>query len=418
MAVDGAAPRALLNRYELREQVGSGGMGEVWLGWDRRLQRDVAVKRLLPQLSAEPSYRQRFEVEARAAAILDHPNVVDLYDIDEDDGTLFLVMERLPGPSLDHTIAAGPLSEAEVRQVATDMLTGLGAAHAAHLLHRDIKPGNLIRSAGGRWKIGDFGVAKDLASAAQLTLVGVAVGTPAYLAPDQLEGQPATPGSDLWAAGVVLREALTGHRPFPGDDPIAVAHAVRHTRLAPLAQVRPDLDPHLAAAIDRALSADPAHRFTSAAEMQAVLDGRSATAPVPAAIPAAAPLATAPPRPRSRLVPLLWAITGVGAAILAVLLVALLVGAVMVGEDDLQDDPPTAPTTATTSESPATDPSSDAEAPDPSDPPPASTTDPVDGDGPFEDPFEEPSQGGPLDEPPAEGTSPAEPIPQDGPGGP
>ncbi len=419
MALDGAAPRALLDRYELREQVGSGGMGEVWLGWDRRLPRDVAVKRLLPQLSAEPSFRQRFEVEARAAAILDHPNVVDLYDIDEDDGTLFIVMERLPGPSLDHRIAAGPLSEAEVRQVATDMLAGLEAAHVAHLLHRDIKPGNLIRSAGGRWKIGDFGVAKDLASAAQLTLVGVAVGTPAYLAPEQLEGQPATPGSDLWAAGVVLREALTGHRPFPGEDPIAVAHAVRHTRLAPLTQVRPDIDPHLAAAIDRALSADPAHRFTSAAEMQAALDGRDTVVVppvVPPVVPAGAPLPPEPPRARSPLVPVLWAVTGVGATILAVLLVALLSGGGMAGEEALQDDPPTTPTTVADAETPATEPPSEVDPSGPADAPPTSTTDSTDGGGPFEDPFgDEPKdEGGPL----GGGSDPAQPIPQDEPGGP
>lgn len=360
MADVGSAPRALLDRYELREQVGSGGMGEVWLGWDRRLQRDVAVKLLLPQLSDEPSFRQRFGVEARAAAALDHPNVVAVYDIDEDHGSLFLVMERLPGPSLDRRLVDGPLPPDEVRRLAVDMLSGLHAAHEAHLVHRDIKPGNLIRSAGGRWKIGDFGVAKDLASAAQLTLVGVAVGTPAYLAPEQLEGRPATAATDLWAAAVVLREALTGQRPFDGADPISVAHAVRHTRLPPLSQLLPGVDPDLTGAVDRALAFDPAVRFATAGQMLAAVEGRTpAPAPAPVgAVPAGTPLPGAeagpvaaapapggpPPagRARSRWVPVLWGITAAGAAILGALLVALLIGAVMVGggDDDRQGPPP------------------------------------------------------------------------------
>lgn len=290
VAAPGTEPRALLDRYELREQVGLGGMGEVWLGWDRRLRREVAVKLLLPQLSDEPSFRQRFEVEARAAAALEHPNVVNVFDIDEDDGALFIVMERLPGPSLDRRLAEGPMAEEEVRRVAVDLLSGLAAAHAQNLVHRDIKPGNLIRSAGGRWKVGDFGVAKDLASTAALTLVGVAVGTPAYLAPEQLDGRTATAATDLWAAAVVLREALTGMRPFPGNDPIAVAHAIQHVPVPPLAAVRPDLDPALAAAIDRALSLDPRERFATALDMLAAVEGRA-----PAVVPAPSPVA--PPAP-------------------------------------------------------------------------------------------------------------------------
>lgn len=370
MAADGSPPRALLGRYELRQQVGSGGMGEVWLGWDRRLQRDVAVKRLLPQISDEPTFRQRFEVEARTAATLDHPNVVSLYDIDEDEGSLFIVMERLPGPSLDRRIAAGPLAEEEVLRVASDMLLGLEAAHAAHLIHRDIKPGNLIRSAGGRWKIGDFGVAKDLASTAQLTLVGVAVGTPAYLAPEQLEGRPASVATDIWAAAVVLREAITGHRPFVGDDPIAVAHAVRHTRLVPLAHLRPDIDAHLTGAIDRTLLSDASHRFASAAEMRDVIEGRApvvaAAMPSSVAIGAHAgaaggdpsstrtpgetgPVAPADGRPvapeasnHPRLTRLLWLVIAIGAALLLLLLVVVLAEVLMSEEDE---PAPPAPTT-------------------------------------------------------------------------
>ncbi len=348
------APRVLLDRYELRDQVGVGGMGEVWLGWDRRLQRDVAVKLLLPQLSDEPAFRQRFEVEARAAAALEHPNVVRVFDIDDDRGSLFIVMERLPGPSLDRRIyEEGTLAEDEVLRIAADMLAGLSAAHEENLVHRDIKPGNLIKAAGGRWKVGDFGVAKDLASTAHLTLVGVAVGTPAYLAPEQLDGRPATPATDLWAAGVVLREALTGRRPFEGNDPIEVAHAVQSTIVPPLLSVRPDVSPELAAAIDRSLSFDPRQRFATAQDMLDAIQGKAPAAiPLPpveavpapppsvsgevAPIPAPSPSATAPAPPPGRSAGTrVVAITAVVAGSLVLLfLIGLLFGLVMLGSDD------------------------------------------------------------------------------------
>jgi len=454
----GADPRVLLDRYELREQVGIGGMGEVWLGWDRRLQRDVAVKLLLAQLSNEPSFRQRFEVEARAAAALDHPNVVNVYDVGDDVGSSFIVMERLPGPSLDRRLAEGPMSEHEVRRIAADLLSGLAAAHAAHVVHRDIKPGNLIRSAGGRWKVGDFGVAKDLASTAHLTLAGVAVGTPAYLAPEQLDGRPATPATDLWAAAVVIREAITGRRPFEGNDPIEVAYAVQHTPLLPLLALRPDVDPALAAALDRALSFDPARRFASAAEMLAAIEGRAPVLAPPPAVPAApapvggvpspvaagaplapalgpgarpvvaasgpvplgpaAPVTAAPdtqPAGRSPLITAVWVVAIVGGAVLLLMLVGLAVGAVMVGENTDGDDPP-GPDPATTAVSPTTtSPSSSTTAPPqgeaPEDPSGPTTSSSADREG-VEPGDELPNSGttnGQAEPPPSDGSGPGEP---------
>lgn len=396
MAEPGTMPRVLLDRYELRDQVGVGGMGEVWLGWDRRLQRDVAVKLLLPQLSDEPAFRQRFEVEARAAAALEHPNVVRVFDIDDDHGSLFIVMERLPGPSLDRRIFEGTLTEDDVLRVAHDMLSGLAAAHAENLIHRDIKPGNLIRSAGGRWKVGDFGVAKDLASTAHLTLAGVAVGTPAYLAPEQLDGRPATRSTDLWAAGVVLREALTGRRPFEGNDPIEVAHAVQNTVVPPLLSVRPDVSPALAAAIDRSLSFDPRQRFATADEMLAAIEGKAPPAPVlppvedvpapppsvsgevPALAPASAgpvsgeqPAAAGPPPPEdddtgssTRVVAIVGIVVG---SLLLLFLLGLLFGLVVLGDDDegpSTEQSPVPTSTTTTSSPPAsTAPGDESEAP-------------------------------------------------------
>ncbi|HEX7132410.1 MAG TPA: protein kinase [Iamia sp.] len=426
MAEPGTMPRVLLDRYELRDQVGVGGMGEVWLGWDRRLQRDVAVKLLLPQLSDEPAFRQRFEVEARAAAALEHPNVVRVFDIDDDAGALFIVMERLPGPSLDRRIyEEGSLPEDEVLRIAADMLAGLSAAHAENLVHRDIKPGNLIKAAGGRWKVGDFGVAKDLASTAHLTLVGVAVGTPAYLAPEQRDGRPATPATDLWAAGVVLREALTGRRPFEGNDPIEVAHAVQSTVVPPLLSVRPDVSPGLALAIDRSLSFDPRQRFATAQDMLDAISGKGPAAiPLPPVedVPAPPPSVSgevAPlPRPEvtSGEVPALAAPAGPGvapagppvsdgsglrvAAIVAIVagsllllfLLGLLFGLIMLGSGEGDDEPPPVTTTQPVpdDETPTSDgspPSTDA----PDEAPPttgvAPTTGPtglLPGDGPIE----------------------------------
>jgi hypothetical protein len=407
-------PRVLLDRYELRDQVGVGGMGEVWLGWDRRLQRDVAVKLLLPQLSDEPAFRQRFEVEARAAAALEHPNVVRVFDIDDDHGSLFIVMERLPGPSLDRRIyEEGSLAEDEVVRIAADMLAGLAAAHAENLVHRDIKPGNLIKAAGGRWKVGDFGVAKDLASTAHLTLVGVAVGTPAYLAPEQLDGRPATPATDLWAAGVVLREALTGRRPFEGNDPIEVAHAVQSTVVPPLLSVRPDLSPALAGAIDRSLSFDPRQRFATAQDMLDAIEGRAPlVAPLPPVedvpapppsvsgevaplprpegphvsgeVPAVAPAGPAPSPAGDgsglRVVAIVAAVAGL--ALVVLLLLALLLGLVMLGgeDDDGDESPPPTTAPAATDEDPA------GEAPPTTTAPTTSTPDGLlPGDGPLDE---------------------------------
>ncbi|HMJ79222.1 MAG TPA: serine/threonine-protein kinase, partial [Iamia sp.] len=335
-------------------------------------------------------------------------------DIDDDGGALFIVMERLPGPSLDRRIyEAGSLAEDEVMRIAADMLAGLAAAHAEHLVHRDIKPGNLIKSAGGRWKVGDFGVAKDLASTAHLTLVGVAVGTPAYLAPEQLDGRPATPATDLWAAGVVLREALTGRRPFEGNDPIEVAHAVQSTIVPPLLTVRPDVSPGLALAIDRSLSFDPRQRFATAQDMLDAIQGKgpalvpllpvdAVPAPPPSVsgevvpiapvgagaigpvgsvgpagaggrpeatsgeVPAIAPAAGPPAAGGGSGLRVVVIVAVVAASLLLLFLMGLLFGLVMLGDEgeDVDESPP--PTT--------TQPAADSEAPASDEPPSTSTT--------------------------------------------
>ena len=269
------ADTLLAGRYRLGGLLGRGGMAEVYDAFDERLHRRVAVKVLRPEMAAQPGVRTRFEAEARSAARLAHPNVVAIYDTGEDGDTPFIVMERLPGETLADRMAPGPLDPAWLLRVAGDVLPALGAAHGAGIVHRDVKPGNILLAADGCAKVADFGIAKSLevAGAADLTGTNQLVGTPAYLAPERLNGHPATPQADLYAMGVVLYEALAGTKPFSGPTPVAMAYAITHEPPRPLAEVRPDVPAALAAAIDRALAKDPRDRFSSAAEMAAALRG-------------------------------------------------------------------------------------------------------------------------------------------------
>jgi serine/threonine protein kinase len=274
-------------RYEMHSRLGLGGMAEVRDGWDTRLRRPVAIKLLHPALSAQNGIRNRFDAEARAAAALNHPNIVAVHDIGEHDGTPFIVMERLPGETLADQIACGPLSPARTGAMLDNVLAALIAAHRAAILHRDIKPGNILVAAGGDlMKVADFGIAKT--PEATNTLTGHIVGTIAYLSPERLAGAPACVADDLYAVGVVGYEALAGHRPFPQENMAALASAILHGRPPPLARLRPDVDPGLIAVIERAMARDPRQRFGSAEEMRAALHGRR-TAPM-------AGMRVAPPR--------------------------------------------------------------------------------------------------------------------------
>jgi eukaryotic-like serine/threonine-protein kinase len=282
-------PMTLGDRYQLLEVVGQGGMGEVWAARDLRLNRDVAVKRLSPQMASQAGVRERFEAEARAAARLNHPNVVVVYDSGEHEGTPYLVMELLSGRTLGDELALGPLDPERVRSLGLQVLDALAASHRAGILHRDIKPGNLLVAADGSTKVGDFGIAKST-EGLDLTSTGMIVGTAAYLAPERLAGEPATPQADLYALGVVLYEALTGRKPFQADTPMGLVRAVEAHNAVPLAAARPGLDPSLAAAVERAMAADPTRRFASAADMAAALSRH----PIAVAT-ATVPLAASPP---------------------------------------------------------------------------------------------------------------------------
>jgi serine/threonine protein kinase len=263
----------LAGRYEVRGRLGCGGMAEVHDGWDTRLRRPVAIKLLHPALSAQNGIRNRFDEEAHAAAALNHPNIVAIYDSGEHDGTPFIVMERLPGETLADQLARGPLSQAQVHAMLDNVLAALTAAHRAAILHRDIKPGNILLSAGGEvMKVADFGIAKT--PEATNTLTGQIVGTIAYLSPERLAGAPACIADDLYAVGVVGYEALAGQRPFPQENMAALASAILRGRPPPLSGLRPDVDPRLIAVIERAMAYDPRQRFGSAEELRAALHGR------------------------------------------------------------------------------------------------------------------------------------------------
>lgn len=264
-----ARDEVIAQRYELREVLGRGGMGEVRRAHDRRLARDVAVKVLSGAAAASRESIARFEYEARSAAALVHPNVVRVYDFGEDGDRLYLVMELLSGRTLADEIAEAPLTPERLVEVASDVLAGLGAAHERNIVHRDIKPGNVLFDEHGQAKLGDFGVATS--GGQDLTQTGLVVGTPAYVAPERLEGTTATPRSDVYAFGVVCYEALSGVKPFSGDSAVATALAIERGQAVPLARRCPDVPPALCDVVMRAMQRDPAARYASAAEFAAAL---------------------------------------------------------------------------------------------------------------------------------------------------
>lgn len=246
---------------------------------------------------ALPKARERFEAEARAAARLTHPDIVVVYDSGEYEGVLFLVMERLPGRTLADELSCGPLSVERVRSVGADVLAALGAAHNAGVVHRDLKPGNVLLAAHGTAKVADFGIAKAVDDV-DLTTTGVLLGTPAYLSPEQLDGEAATPASDIYSVGVLLYEALARTEPFASGSPVALAPAALTQEPTPLGDLRADAPPDLVAAIARAMEKEPARRF-SAEEMARALEPlRSASMPEgPATAPFSPTQRLAPRRP-------------------------------------------------------------------------------------------------------------------------
>ena len=247
----------LARRYQLDDRIAAGGFGEVWRGSDTVLARLVAIKLLHPGHSAQPETLERFRAEARNAGALGHENIARVYDYGEPDAQHppFLVMEFVDGPSLAAVLAGGPLSPARTLDIVAQAAAGLHAAHLAGVVHRDIKPGNLLLAPGGQVKITDFGISHSIGSA-PVTSTGMLLGTAGYLAPERVAGSRATAKSDLYSLGVVAYECLAGAPPFAGTQ-LEVALAHRDRPLPPL----PDTVPAAVAALVGQLTAkDPAQR--------------------------------------------------------------------------------------------------------------------------------------------------------------
>ncbi|MEU4367114.1 serine/threonine-protein kinase [Micromonospora chersina] len=358
--------RLLSGRYQSEELLGSGGMGEVWRGRDLRLDRPVAIKVLTAAGVREPMAAERFDREARTAARLTHPHIVGVYDFGTEDDHSYLVMELVEGRTVGDLVAAGPLPVVQALSIAVQTCEGIAAAHAAGVVHRDIKPGNLIVTPAGTVKICDFGIARLPRLAGQNTLTGPAtkLGTSSYMSPEQALGGPVDPRTDLYGLGCTLYAMLTGAPPFAGD-PLSVLHQHVNEPPPPLRDRRPDVPVELDALVSELLAKDPADRPTDAGvvrERLAALLPRAGTPlavvavdaapagpePTPAPGPAA-PVAAPGDRPgRSRRGPLLVVAGLVGLALLA------LAGVTLLDRDGAKPlAGPTAPPATTTAAAPS-----------------------------------------------------------------
>jgi len=257
---------ALADRYRLDCRIAVGGMGEVWRAVDLVLDRPVAVKLMREEYAQHPETLARFRAEARHTAALSHPGIAQMYDYGEAGPAQppFLVMELVDGPPLTRLLARGPLDPAQALDVIAQAAAGLGAAHAAGLVHRDIKPGNLLVGSDGLVKITDFGIAH-AAGSAPLTRTGALIGTPAFLAPERVAGASAAPASDLYSLGIVAYQCLAGAMPFTGT-PVEVALAHQYRSLPPLP---PAVPPAVTALVTELTARDPAQRPASAADVAA-----------------------------------------------------------------------------------------------------------------------------------------------------
>jgi serine/threonine-protein kinase len=294
-------------RYRLDERIAGGGMGDVWRATDEVLGRTVAVKILLPALLDEPGFAERFRGEARTMATINHPGVVDVYDYGSDQQLAFLVMEYVEGDALSRTLSrVGRLTPARTMALVAQAADALQAAHANGIVHRDVKPGNLLVRPNGTLVLTDFGIARS-ALVGQLTQAGAVLGTASYISPEQASGSTASPASDVYALGVVAYQCLSGHRPFDGANPldIAMKHVQEMARPLPA-----DIPPAVRSIVERAMAKDPATRWPTAAAMAVVARqaaaGLAGTAPhaVPAdrpysGGPSGAPASGPPSRPVS-----------------------------------------------------------------------------------------------------------------------
>jgi eukaryotic-like serine/threonine-protein kinase len=260
-------------RYRLIARLGSGGMADVWCAQDTLLDRRVALKFLHERFAQDQQFVERFRREASAAAGLQHPNVVGVFDRGEESGRQFIAMEYVEGASLKDLIGRG-LSVGEAIEIVRQVLQGARFAHSRGIVHRDLKPQNVLVDAEGRARVADFGIAR--AGASEITQTGSVLGTAHYLSPEQAQGLAVTAASDLYSVGVMLYEALTGRLPFEGDSPVTVALKQVSERPRPPSEINPAVSKALDAVVLKALAKDPANRFASSEEFIRALDAAEA----------------------------------------------------------------------------------------------------------------------------------------------
>ncbi|MEU4228953.1 serine/threonine-protein kinase [Nonomuraea sp. NPDC026600] len=348
----------LNDRYTLVSRVGGGGMGEVWRASDTVLGRTVAVKVLIPALTEDPKFAQRFQNEARAMATLHHPGVVDVYDYGtcEVDGrrVSFLVMQFVEGESLDRVLRREALDPATTMRLVAEVGDALAAAHAQGIVHRDVKPANLMIRPDGSVALTDFGIAHSV-SAVQLTATGAMLCSAGYCAPEMATASDVTPAVDVYALGVVAFRCLTGHLPFDGDTPVQIIYKHLH---APVPDLPADVPPGPRHVVTRALEKTPDRRWPTAAVMaeaaRKALDApdslvslESPDPPDPPDLPPTPDLPDLPPTPRGR-----RALTAALAVAVAVLVTLAVVGSVWIRSDQAAEQsgsvlPPVTPATST-----------------------------------------------------------------------
>jgi serine/threonine protein kinase/tetratricopeptide (TPR) repeat protein len=267
---------AKLGPYEIHSPLGAGGMGEVYRARDTKLGRDIALKVLPAEMAQDPERLARFRREAKALAQLDHPNIVTIHSVEESDGVHFLTMQLVEGQPLDRLIPKGGLPVEQIVEIASALGDALAAAHEKGIVHRDLKPANVMVTNDGRVKVLDFGLAKDVRGAnlgdatltsASQTQVGVVMGTPAYMSPEQTSGRPLDHRTDIFSLGVVLHEMTTGRRPFEGTSSAELVSAILRDAPPSVTDMRPDLPSDLARIIRRCLEKDPRHRVQTARDV-------------------------------------------------------------------------------------------------------------------------------------------------------